>query len=131
MPYRVEVVDLDALPSIWPQIGLMLSNALARAYFRPRFAEDGHALLWVVSQSRDIVAALVIHIDTRRRALSVWLMAGRDFDDWIGVVMPLLGRYAREHDLKAVEATVRPGLQRKLLEHGWRTRQVIMRCDNG
>ena len=138
MPYKVKGVRPEHIVDVWPQVGLMLSDALARSgegytlgELRTEL-ETEQGMLWlVVDESEVIVAALVATIQSRRQVLSVWLLAGQDFDAWRGVVQPLLQRYAKEQALLAVEAMVRPGLARKLAGHGWREQMRLVRLEHG
>ena len=123
---------------MWPEAGLLLSDALARAgegwtlgEVRAEL-EAARGVLWLVRDSTGrLVGALVAHAHSRRKTLVVWLMAGQDFEDWRAEVQPLLQRYAAEQQLQGVEAWVRPGLARKLSRYGWREQQRLVRLENG
>ena len=138
MRYRVSGVQRADISKVWTEAGLLLSDALARS--REGYTlgevreqlEDGRGMLWLVRDGDGaLVGALVAYIHGRRNTLVVWLMAGRDFEDWRGEVQSLLARYAAEQQLQGVEAWVRPGLARKLSRHGWREQQRLVRLGNG
>lgn len=137
-PYKVECVLPEDVRDVWPQVGLMLSDALARSGTNYTLGEvrqeleTQQCMLWVMVDDRDdIIAALVAYVSERRNTLVVWLTAGLHFEEWIKEVESLLQRYVNEYGLKAVEAWVRPGLSRKLGKRGWKLSQVLVRLQDG
>jgi hypothetical protein len=133
---KVTGVAPAELEAVWPQVALMLSDALAHSGESHTLndvrqsLEREESMLWLVTDAVDsTIAALVSYANEERNALTVWLMSGSALDEWVDDVQPLLVRYARERGLPYADAYMRPGLARRLKAHGWHAVQVIARIE--
>lgn len=131
MRLRVSGVPRETLPAYWPIVAPMLKPALERGGDNCTMSDvfgniqSGRCMLWVV-EDESVVAAMVMHLPEDRDSLMVWLMGGRDFDEWQPLAQPLMQRYAREAGRTYVEAYARPGLAKKLRKQGWITRHELI-----
>jgi hypothetical protein len=131
--YSLRGAAPSQIADIWLDVAPLLADALARGS-RGYTLEDvldelesGRAMLWLVVDGEAIVAAAVVFLETRARALQVWLMGGRDMPGWLDILIEGLARYAREMKLKALQADVRPGLVKVLKSRGWQPQYTTVR----
>jgi hypothetical protein len=128
---QIRGVAPGELATVWPAAALHLAAALARSGENytlgdvRELIERADAMLWIVLGKNGIDGALVIYVSPRRHALTVWLMGGERFAEWVDNAQAALVRYARDAGLARVDAYMRPGLARKLRVNGWRADQVL------
>ena len=133
MPYSLRGAAPDQIAWIWLDVAPLLADALARGsrgYTLNDVLEEleaGRAMLWLVVDGESLVAAAVVFIESRAKALQVWLMGGRDMPGWLDMLNEGLARYAREMKLDALQAEVRPGLAKVLKSRGWQPQYTTVR----
>ncbi len=70
---------------------------------------------------------IVITQITGHRRLLVFLLAGKDFEEWKSETTRDLKAFARLNGISIIESYSRPGLEKVLKTEGWKKEQVVLR----
>lgn len=134
---EITTVPAEYVHLVWPTAGPMLERALARAPGRYAGGDiyellvKGGSTLWLVFDDAGIIAACATRlydIPLGRILCVEWLGGGR-LREWVGHLVPLLERYAKDLSCTKIEAHGRKGWKRILEEHGWRQFSVSYEKD--
>lgn len=139
MTWRMASIPADAVTDVWPSVAGLLKPALGVAGGRLRMRDvyqqlkDERLILWTVRDEREApVAALVTRVaqyPSGKRMLAVDACGGSRMDEWLQTVVDTLMAFASASGLKGLEMFGRPGWQRVLARHGWRTPLVLCEID--
>lgn len=117
LPVTAELVD-----TFWPHTITLLQPAIATAEGKtsPRQikadCENGEAMLWIVVDGRDIIAAVVTRVYrySGKQGFAIEFVGGKQMKRWIDLVLNTLERVAKESGCTHFEAYGRRAWQRWL-----------------
>lgn len=128
----------DAVDHVFETLSRQIERALSHGAGDRTTAEhlkeavkQNRMSLWVVHDGPEIVACVVVSIahHPKKRAVFVQATAGRDLDQWIDQIEPLLRDCRDLVGADMIEAECRPGLARRLKKRGWRTKALLMELE--
>lgn len=129
-----EVLPKDAV-AVWHELQPMIDRALTHGAGDCTTSAHllaavlvGQMSLWVVHEGPEIVAGLVVSVQTHpaKRTLFVELCAGRHLDLWADRIESLLKDCREITGVDTIEACCRVGLARRLAKRGWKRKAVLM-----
>ncbi len=84
--------------------------------------------LWLVSKGSRVVGAITTELICypNRRHCRVATLAGTEFKEWINLADDTIEKWSAEQGCNAVEAYVRKGFTKKLIEHGYKHKYSVM-----
>lgn len=130
MPYKISIVTPDLIPEVWSKLEPFLERVISITDGRATLAETlnralkREATLWIAYDPETLVTkgAMLTKVNqyADARFLTVEMLAGDDFDDWIILAHDAFTTYATHCNCKGLECVGRSGWVRKLRRFGWR-----------
>ncbi len=120
---KISRVDASTLDYVWqslrPQIQSALSKGAGQHMTEAHYFEQvktGAMVMWVGHEGDQIIAGGILSIQQHpaQTALFVELLAGKNIDQWLSQVEPLLHEFKQAVGATTIEALCRPGLAKKL-----------------
>lgn len=138
--WAVSSVRPELLAEVWPHVVEKIAKGIERASqgaLTPagiyQAVAAGDMELWLVHDGREVMAAVVLRVNARPdgHALTVVLVAGREFHRWGRHIQELIRDYAQIIGANTVQAVARPGMARWLERMGWKKKATVMELKDG
>ena len=127
--YKVSIVLAEHAVAVWPKALPFLQAVEDVAHDRASCAQaldrilKGECLLWLAYREDDltVVGAMVTRLSqyTQHRSLTVEMLGGDDFEEWIDLAQEAFEIFAKANECKSIELIGRFGWIRKLKRLGW------------
>lgn len=135
MPLQFSSVGLDALDEVWETLYPLILKGLShgqgdgsRGLHLLEEIRSGKSVLVVGHEEGEIQVGIVLSVldGEAGRKLFIDMLVGNDMDQWVGDLESLIKRYRDEVGAKCIEASVRPGLAKRLFGRGWKRKAIIV-----
>ena len=131
---KAHLLDPDDVECVWDQVEPILARAVSRSEGELKtndilnFVIEGDMQLWIVSENKEIIAALVTQIITypQKRILRLVSLAGEDFNKFKHF-LDMVQSFAIQKGCTALELWGRKGWKKLLPE--WNSKYIVYTKD--